>query len=162
MEEFLEIRDFPDYEVSSHGRIINVKRGKEVTRSHNAVGELTVGLMFEGKQYRRSVKVLVARAFVPGETQVFNTPILLDGNRDNVRAENIQWRPFWFAHAYTRQFTNEQSWWFSGPVMDIYSQEIYDDIYDAGTRTGSLLKDVRESLLNHSKVFPGRQIFKFA
>jgi hypothetical protein len=73
------------YEVSNFGRIYNIQTGREMVLSPTLQGILTVGLMSENhdgypnRQYRRSVKRLVAEAFVPGETDLFDTPIQLDG-----------------------------------------------------------------------------------
>jgi hypothetical protein len=82
----MSIPEFPDYHVTSDGKIFNTRTGREMVLSPTMQGELSVGMMKkvfnadtgreEGIQLRRSAKVLVARAFVPGETDVFDTPIL--------------------------------------------------------------------------------------
>jgi hypothetical protein len=160
MEEFCVLEDFPDYMVTSYGRVIK-DRVYEMTRSPTAYGDMTVGLTFRGRQSRRSVKGLVARAFVPGETLLFDTPVLLDGDRENIVPENIVWRPRWFALMYVQQFSKEESWWFAGPVADTMTNNVYPNIIEAAIATGSLAKDIRESIMNHNRVFPDGGLFYF-
>lgn len=160
-EYFRTIEHFENYAVSDYGRVMNVDTQELLTLSPTEYGELTVGLTREGKQHRRSVKVLVARAFVPGETRVFDTPILLDGNRDNLHAKNIQWRPRWFAIVYVQQFTNPQANLDVGPIYNVFTEEVYDNVLEAAMATGSLARDIRSSLLNETRVFPTGAIFRF-
>lgn len=161
METFRVISDFPMYAVSNHGRIMNVHRNTEMVLSHNAYGEVTVGLWRDGKQHRRAVKGIVARTFVEGETEEFNTPMFLDNDRDNLNADNIVWRPRWFALMYMRQFQQDESWWYVGPVGIVESPTSYENIIEAAIGTGSLAIDIRGSLMDHIRVFPGGQRFVF-
>jgi len=161
MEEFRVISEFRMYAVSNHGRVMNLHRDTEMVLSHNATGELTVGLWQDGRQHRRAVRGLVAREFVQGKTEIFNTPIILDGDRDNLHADNIVWRPRWFAWKYMQQFNREESWWYAGPVLNIMTEIVHENIIEAAIATGSLATDVRESLMNHTRVFPIGGEFKF-
>jgi NUMOD4 motif len=162
------IPDFPRYEVSNFGKVYNIKTGREMVLSPTLQGILTVGLMednldgYPNRQYRRSVKRLVAEAFVPGETDLFDTPIQLDGDNNNLRADNIVWRPRWFAWRYFHQFYNLQPWHHSGPVVDIVNDIEYESIFVAGITTGSLFKDIRYSIHNEGYlVFPGGEMYKY-
>src|SRR5262245_25084412 len=90
------IEEFPRYEITNLGRVFNRDTGREMVLSHNQYGIITVSMMKDvptriGEfvsnghiQRTRSVKSLVAKAFVPGETDKFNTPILLDGDKTNL------------------------------------------------------------------------------
>lgn len=160
-EIFAVIEEFPDYVINNYGCVMN-SRGQVMTHSPVQGGDLTVGLMLNGRQRRRSVKVLVARAFVPGETPVFDTPIQLDGNRHNLCADNLRWRPRWHAINYGMQFDHQQDWWFAGPVTDITTNTEYPDILTAAMCTGSLISHIRTSLFNDNKVFPEGGIFQFS
>lgn len=167
------IPEFPRYEVTNYGRVFNRDTGREMVLCQNQFGIVTVGLMMDVEydvdgsyshgyeQRTRSVKSLVARAFVPGETDKFNTPIQLDGNRENVRADNIMWRPRWFAIRYTRQMYNIQDWFFHGPVTDITNNVDYEDYFQAATTNGLLCKDIRLSVLNKKAVFPTGDQYRF-
>lgn len=149
------IPEFPNYFVSDDGRVFNAKTDREMVLSPTMQGELTVGLVRDGVQYRRSVKVLVAWAFVDGWTEVFNTPIQLDGNKTNLEANNIRWRPRWFAWKYAHQFSdNPPSYYFIGPIFDVVNSVEYNNILQAAMETGSLCEDIHYSVLNESHVFP--------
>lgn len=154
IEESKPIPGFPNYEVTSFGRVFNVRTGREMALSPTEIGVLTVGLVYDHVQYRRSVKVLVARAFVPGESPKLNTPIQLDGNRNNLYANNIVWRPRWLAWEYARQFRDPPVWFFNGPIVDVIDGAIYDSIIEAALMTGTLCKDINLSIVNKTRVFP--------
>jgi hypothetical protein len=149
------IPEFPNYQVSTDGRVFNVRTSRDMTLSPTLNDDLTVGLMKDGIQYRRSVKVLVARAFVPGETELFNTPMLLDGDKENLIAENIVWRPRWFSWTYARQFIEPYpEWYHNGPIMNVRTEMRYHTIFSAAMIHGSLCEDIYQSLENDTPVFP--------
>jgi hypothetical protein len=152
---------FPSYGVSRFGRFFNNKTGTEMTLSEAQNGDLSVGLMKEGVQYRRSAKLLVAKAFVEGRNELFDTPILLDGDRFNLHVENIAWRPRWFAWKYHRQFTQSQDYYSWGPVLEVTRRQIYDNIFDASTQNGLLCSDVVGSISADTYVFPGNLKFVY-
>jgi hypothetical protein len=156
------IEGFPNYEVSDRGEIFNVRTGREMVLSPTLNGDLTVGLTRDGHQYRYSVKGLVARAFVEGETELFNTPILLDGNKRNLTAENIVWRPRWFAWKYTRQFHEHHNWYCFGPIVDKISGEEYRNYFDAARTNGLLCEDIMYSIYSEDRrTFPTFQKFAY-
>lgn len=161
--EFSEpIEDFPGYEISNHGRVYNLHKGREMILSPTMNGDLTVGLTRGGRQYRFSVKGLVARAFVEGESDEFNTPVLLDGNKYNLYFENIVWRPRWFAWKYARQFTNPQQWYLQGPIYEITDGVLYESFIDASVSNGILCSDIRTSIYHGElPVFPTTQVFSY-
>ena len=156
------IEGFPTYMVSNYGVVTNLRTGREMVLSPTMNGDLTVGLTRGGRQYRFSVKGLVARAFVPGETDVFNTPVLLDGDKHNLYFENIVWRPRWFAWKYARQFSHPEEWYQQGPVYDINNHILYDTFMDASISNGILCSDIRRSIYHGElKVFPTGQVFAY-
>jgi len=155
------IEGFPNYGVTHRGEVFNLDTGRNMVLSPTMNGDLTVGLVRDRHQYRYSVKGLVARAFVPGEDEIFNTPILLDNDKTNLRIENIVWRPRWFAWQYTRQFAEPRSWHVFGPLMDVETLSEYDNYIDAATRHGLLCEDIRESIYNQKRTFPTQQLFAY-
>jgi hypothetical protein len=160
MEEIRKrIKGFENYEVTNYGEVINIHTYRVMKLSPTLLGELTVGLVKDGYQYRRSVKVLVANAFVPGRTETFDTPIQKDGNRFNLRADNIVWRPRWFAWKYTHQFSNPEEWYYLGPVIELNSLKTYDTCIEAAMDNGLLCSEVRLSILNERPVWPTGQDF---
>ena len=167
------IEDFPRYEISNFGRVFNRETGREMAHSRVQYGIHTVGLIqdvvsqidgyltHDSVQKTRSIKSLVAKAFVEGQTESFDTPVQLDGDRGNLHASNIVWRPRWFAIRYTRQMYNQEDWYFAGPIVDITNNEVYDSIFHAATSLGLLCKDIRISLHNGRPVFPYGLQFKW-
>lgn len=152
------IPEFPNYWITYDGRVFNINTDREMVLSPTMQGELTVGMVRDGHQYRRSVKVLVAQAFVDGYTEIFNTPMLLDGNRDNLHADNIVWRPRWFAWKYMNQFSEPYpDWYYSGPIMSDNMR--YHVILEAAMIHGLLCFDIWQSIHEGNPVFPTRQIF---
>jgi len=167
-EIWAEIPNFPDYSVSSFGRVMNTDFRKVKVLSVNPVGDLIVGMMGPGpsgrtKQYCRSVKVLVARAFVEGENEIDNTPILLDGNRTNLHYTNIAWRPRWLAIEYMKQFNTPQKWWDHGPIEDRAGNR-YESIIVASMTIGSTARRIMYSIRDvdgYRRVIPGGETFRF-
>ena len=165
LEYGVVIDSFPKYEITNFGRVFNRRTGHRLALSPVTPvshGDLTVGLVVDGRQYRRSVKVLVAKHFVHGQTEIFNTPVQLDGNRYNLHASNIVWRPRWFAWKYSRQFIEEAPEFFwSGPIVDVANDVEYDTIFDAAVATGSLAADIRLAIINADRVFPGWERYHY-
>jgi predicted GNAT superfamily acetyltransferase len=161
---WVTIEEFPRYSISNFGHVVNKATGRYMALTKNKAGIVKVGLMKDdGNQYQRSVKVLVAEAFVPGRDEVFNTPIQLDGDQTNLRADNIVWRPYWFAWKYTNQFeyikpvhTNKRR-----RIMDVKTLELYQNVYEVATTHGLLFVDIWRSIHFHEPIFPTWQEFAF-
>lgn len=161
LEDWAQISEFPDYYVSTFGEVMNFETKRILKPSSTSRGALKVGLISGGKQHTRVVKLLVARAFVYGETDIFDTPINLDGNARNNHVENIAWRPRWFAIKYTRQFKDSYPNEKRGPVKDLDSGDIYPTVRYAAVENGLLFKEVFTSCLTGEVVFPTWQAFEW-
>ena len=164
-ESWIPIQEFPNYSVSDLGRIRNTKTGKIVLPSFTKQGALKVSLVNQSGRKTRSVKVLVAEAFVFGKSDEFNTPIHLDMNQKNVCAYNLLWRPRWFAWLYTNQENEPQedrdSRYAKGPIKDIDTGQLYDDIYHVSSTYGLIWWHVYISLHSDKSVFPTNQRFTY-
>lgn len=165
-EEWRTIREFPEYEISNYGRVAHKAQDILIRTSHTLQGGLKVGLTENGKQYTRSVKVLVADAFVDGKSPHFNTPIILDGDQNNCSAQNLMWRPRWFAWHYTNQFKNVLDIYRKGPIVEVdqYGDilEVYMDTYEVGITFGLQFYEVWSCLnspYDKKPVFPTGQFF---
>lgn len=160
------IADFPNYEVSNHGRIANVETDVLIQPSTTLQGGLKVGIYKNDKQYTRSVKRLVAEAFVEGFTEIFDTPVVLDGDQLNCAAYNLVWRPRWFAWQYAHQFKHVLDHYRLGPIVELDETGIvlgaYDNIMEVGTRNGLLFSNVWTAIHAKAPVFPTKQRFAFA
>src|SRR5215213_4286201 len=105
MERWVPIADFPGYSVSDYGRVRNDYSGRIMAMVRNQAKVIHVGLVREGRQYKRSLARLVALVYLPRNTlDHFTTPIHLDGDPENNHYANLAWRPRDFADAYHRQY----------------------------------------------------------
>jgi hypothetical protein len=132
--------------------------------SKNTQGVIKVGLMgMDGKQHTRSVKVLVAEAFVGGRDEICNTPIHLDLDENNCCADNLVWRPRWFAWKYTTQ--PMYRYYTINPVCEVLDSEPYGQVYrnmqEASMANGLLMKDILISCHEGKACFPTAQHFMY-
>jgi hypothetical protein len=91
------IEDFPDYEVSNFGGVIyNIHTKHPVSPSKTPTGAWKINLMNDHVVYTRSVAKIVCLTFhgVPEKGMVV---IHKDENYDNLDADNLMWRPRWYA-----------------------------------------------------------------
>lgn len=89
MEQYIKIKDFPDYEVSDHGNVRN-KKGKILISAPDQKGYLMVGLRKENKTYTKRVARLVAISFIPNpENKKYVNHI--DNNPSNNEVSNLEW-----------------------------------------------------------------------
>lgn len=159
MEEWVPIDNFPGYSVSSHGRIRTDKSERILSLNPNQFGVLQVGLMRDGEQRHRSVPLLVASHFVPNPGGPFDTPINLDGNRNNNFVDNLIWRPRWFAIKYNKQFKRRYENRINAPIMDLKTNEISLNSLECAKQYGLLEEDLVLSILNRTYVWPTYQEF---
>lgn len=162
-EEWVKIAydGFDRYSVSSYGQVKNDRTDRIMAMSANQHGVVRVGLMdtHTGKQVQLGVAKMVADHFVEGRSAPFNTPINLDGDRYNNMADNLAWRPRWFAVKFFAQF-EEPMPLFRNHLRDEESGYLYIDSRDAATRHGLLEYDILDSILSGKHVFPTRQTFE--
>ena len=92
-ELWMEIRDFPQYLVSNHGRVYSVKTGTLLKARSSGWGYLQV-MLSDGhnNQTTKSIHILVAEAFVPGWSDGLE-PNHKDGNKENNHESNLEWAP---------------------------------------------------------------------
>ena len=153
------IRFFPGYSISDHGRVRADKTGRLLALNLTQFGLVQVGLMKGGLQYHRSVPLLVARAFLPEVRGPFDTPINLDGDRQNNHVDNLAWRPRWFAVKYNQQFRHPYENPIIMPIIDLKTDEISENSFECAKRYGLLEADVVLSILNRTYVWPTYQEF---
>jgi len=158
-ENWSSIEDFPGYSVSDHGRVRTDKTGRILRLSENQFGVVQAGMWRDGKQWHRSVPLLVAKNFIPQPTGPFDTPINLDGDRHNNHVSNLAWRPRWFAVKYNRQFRDSYQNSIMAPVVDLKTGEVSNNSFEAAKRYGLLEQDLVLSILNRTYVWPTYQEF---
>lgn len=160
-QEWREIVGFNGYSVSDAGNVRNDDTGRIMRTATNQRGIINVGLMHRGVQYKKSVAVLVASAFVTTARSLeFNTPINLDGDRSNNRATNLLWRPRYFARQFFQQLGHTALWHINQPLMDVKTEEILRGSTEAVHKFGLLHKDIYLSIVSKTYVWPTYQIFR--
>lgn len=161
-EEWRTIEEFSNYLVSDHGQVMNKDTGRIIRPSVTTKGTVKIGLIGGDQQYTRSLAKIVAEAFVSGRSDVFNTPIQLDGNVRNNYADNLVWRPRWFAWKYRHQFVEREPGSERGPIIDVSNGTLYLDMVEAAVKNGLLIHDVWRSVVVKQPAFPTWQMFEFA
>lgn len=162
-EVWASVDDFPGYQVSDYGRIYSERTGTMMSCSLNSTGSLKVNLMQDNQIQTRSVRVLVARAFVAGEDEFDNaTPINLDGDPWNNETDNLLWRPRWFAWKYMRQFHEPIPPEYKVAVMDPVADITWPSTMVAGVSEGILWEYIYNSILTGRPVFPNGRVYIFA
>lgn len=160
-EIWVRIEEFPLYNVSDLGRIMKWTTGRIMKESLMVRNGVKISLVVDGNRYTRSVALLVAEAFVEGRTDIFNTPIHLDGNITNNRADNLMWRPRWFAWRYVRQFQISDVNYVRKPIFDVDTKLVYMDMLAAAMANGLLVIDIWRSIHSEDRTFPTGQMFDF-
>ena len=160
VENWRQIEFSPEYDVSDHGRVRSNKTGRILALSDNQSGLVHVGLMHDGKQYHRSVPLMVAKAFLPRHDYLaFDTPINLDGDRFNNHIDNLVWRPRWFAKKYNQQFRQPYRHPIHTRLIDMTTGDISENSVECAKRYGLLEEDLVLSVLNRTYVWPTYQQF---
>lgn len=159
--ESLESLGFPGYMVSDQGRVKNERTEKLLALSSNQFGVVRIGLMNreQNRQVTLSLPRLVATMFVTGKSAQFNTPINLDGDRENNNASNLLWRPRWFAVNFFRQYDENKMPVFEGRIYDVETSKEYEGSRKAAAKHGLLEEDILLSVANGSPCFPTWQRF---
>lgn len=169
-EDWKQIPDFPDYLVSNLGRVYNTRTDRVMAESRTLQGDHKVTLSANGERVTRSVRVLVAEAFVPRpysdrsfhKSAIPDTVIVLDNNQDNITSYNLAWRPRWFAHKYARQFKQEHPRnYLDTPVQNLNTGALYNSIFEAGVKEGMLFNDIFKSAEVGNYIYPNDVQFIF-
>lgn len=160
MEEWLDLHDFPGYSVSHLGRVRNDISDRTLNIAVNQLGIPYVSLRKMGDQFNRAVAPLVAHAFLPfAELPSFDTPINLDGDRLHCAADNLMWRPRWFAVHYHRQFILRRIG-IRAPIEDIDTEERFPNSWEAAIKFGLLDREVMSAVHSQRHVWPTYQRFR--
>jgi hypothetical protein len=161
-EQWRMIEDFPSYSISNFGEVAKWDNEQHPLRqSPNTYGLPRVGLFQDRQQFTKLVARLVAEAFIQRDREYFDTPINLDGDRTNNRADNLMWRPRWFAIKYHQQFEHDQ-FHDAHPNLEIVNTgERFRNLKDPSIKYGLLYLDIIKSAINEDPIFPTGQQFIF-
>lgn len=159
-ERWAEISEFPGYSVSDHGQVKRLDTKTLLSPTTKPGGLHMVGLMKDKQHFKRSLPLLVARAFVPPHPYPkFDTPIHLDGDRSFNHWTNLMWRPLWFARRYMQQFSDGHQTW-DTTIEDVETHIVYQDSWSAAVHHGLLDMEIVMSMLNNTYVWPTGQVFR--
>lgn len=147
-QEWATIDAFPQYEAGTHGYIRNARTERIMRTAHNQYGVLGVKLMKDGRQFHRSVPLLIAATYLRKQNPSFDTPINLDGDRENNAVDNLMWRPRWHAVAYHKQFFEPYENPIHRRIIDCDTNKVYENSWDCAISNGLLESDVVLSILN--------------
>lgn len=159
------IEDFPGYGISNTGFVWSDKSEMRLSTSPNTNGIFKVNLVKNGQIYTRSVKTMVAEAFIPKqltfESPDGHTPINIDGDQHNNHVDNLAWRPRWFAWKYTHQFNQPVPREYLVQVVNERTGVIYPSVMEAGIAEGLLWEYVYDSMIKGKPVYPTGSHFNF-
>lgn len=154
------IDEFPDYSVSSYGRVMKNTSSRLVSQTLNQQGILSVALFRDSECYRRSVATLVANGFIRDlKKEPFDTPVHQDGDKTNVHLSNLVWRPRWFAVKYHRQFNDPCPFRIYNKVKHVQSGKVFSNSLEAARHFCALERDVFFGILNETPIFPNGHKF---
>lgn len=169
-ERWIPIPGYPEYLISDLGRVYNRRTESVMADSRTLQGDRKVTLSSRGERVTRSVRVLVAEAFVAKpptppaahKSAIPNTVIVLDNNQANCASYNLAWRPRWFAHKYARQFQQSHpELYYLQPTRNLRTGEVHANIVAAATDEGLLFNDVYKSISTGMVVYPTNSTFVF-
>lgn len=138
----MEIEDFPLYEVSDAGQVRNKRTGRILKQFDNGRDSMFVTLRDGGRQHSKSVRRLVAVAFL-GDPMNDDVAIPLDGDHSNNRADNLAWKPMWFAVRMKRQQRRTK------PVYNFQIREVRTGRLFDNSRQASEVLDILEDDVVH-------------
>lgn len=160
MSEWETIDGFPGYSINDLGEVRHEANRRPLRLRYNQYGVPYVGLMRDWEQHNRSVPRLVATAFLSLPSDIFNTPIQLDGDPTNCRVDNIMWRPRWYAVKYKRQFGTRYHRPIDDPIRAIHQGERFPNSFEAACRYGLLEEEVVLAIENNTPAWPTYQEFE--
>lgn len=156
---------FEDYAVNARGTVIRIEDAHRMQPRLSQDNQLTVSLRdMNRKQVVKTVKNLVAQAFVPMYPQEygFNTVLQKDLDPMNVCAENLVWRSRTLAMRYKKQFVAPSSFLLKSGVIEtsVEPNRYFESLVDAAKEHGLLMGMIYLAALNGTPVQPTGQTFK--
>lgn len=158
-----EVPGFPRYQVSTEGRIYNAATKRFMKLSPNNFGHPKISLLTDyGQRYTRSVAFIVAKVFIEPPNELCDRIIHLNGDLEDVRSENLAWRPRWFGWRYARQMKVEQPEYYKNqPVVNLETNMEYENVIEAGLSEGLLFDNIYHAAQHGNSVFPTGSVWAF-
>ena len=160
IDNWRPVEGFPGYSVNPLGQVCRDSTGRLLVPRFNQYGVPYVGLMRGWQQCIRSLPRMVARAFLSEPSDIFDTPIQLDGDPANCNVDNLMWRPRWYAIQYKRQFRERYDNPINTPIRSVADGETFSNSLEAACRYGLLEREVVLSVVNRTPAWPTYQYFE--
>ena len=163
MEEFKEIQDFPNYQISNYGNVFSKNRNKILSPCDDSHGYLMVHLWKNNRQYVKKIHRLVAETFLenPNNFQDVNHK---DENKKNNNISNLEWisRKDNLNYGTRNQRANatrkKPVYQIDKDTLDIINK--FDSAKDASKQTGINSSNITQ-VCKHSRKTAGNYIWKF-
>ena len=161
LDDWRPVESFPGYSINPLGQVSRDDTGRLLVPRYNQYGVPYVGLMRGWQQCIRSLPRLVAIAFLPRPSDIFDTPVQIDGDPTNCQSDNLMWRPRWYAIRYKRQFIEGRyESPIKEPVRSLSDGERFPNSLEAACRYGLLEREVVLSVVNRTPAWPTYQYFE--
>lgn len=157
------ITEFPTYSISNRGNVHNQHFDRPQKVYPNNYGHMRVTLTDHdtGERYDRSVVKLVAEAFCEPPNSDCNRIVVLDGDYTHTDAENLVWRPGWYAWKYVRQLkTTQPIHYHNLRVRCVTTLREYPSVIQAGIAEGLLFDDIWRSTYTKAELYPYGHVFE--
>lgn len=161
-DDWRPVEGFPGYSINLLGQVRRDSSKRLLASRINQYGVPYVGLMRNWRQCSRSLPRLVALAFLSPPSDIFDTPIQLDGDPLNCRVDNLMWRPRHYAVKYKQQFEERYDNPIDEPIHAINEGERFPNSFATACRYGLLEREVVLSIVHKTPAWPTYQIFELA
>lgn len=146
----------PGYSINANGDVRNNYTDRLLKRSLLRGVEPAVSFRVDDRLVQRQVISYMAETWMePHRHATFNTPMHLDGDRNNCHVSNLVFRPRWFVVAYNKDLEVRHDFWKS-PFRVVETGEIFYSIYECARKFGALQIDVYNAMFEHREygLFP--------
>lgn len=155
-EEWKTIEDFPEYQVSSLGRIINIHRPNTARKQAiNHAGFPTVVLFkteHPGSRYLRQVNKLVATAFLGPPPPKMDSVWHLDGDLENCYVDNLVWDMRSRVLEWNDMHRTLTPRYKTPPVMINETGKIYANAFECGMA----VSEIETAVVTHIENYPAQ------
>lgn len=152
MEKWRVIEDFPEFAISSDGRVQNIPKQRFINTRSNLQGfEMVTMYDDTGHQKTRSVAHLVASAYLEEpKNPNYNSIIHLNGDRLDCRSMNLMWRPRWYALQFHKMFEDMP---YRVAVYIPFLDKVYHSLREACTTHGLVERSTYIDICNGQPCF---------
>lgn len=164
-EVWRPIDEFPDYQVSSYGRVIHIDRPntpRAVALNHQGFPNL---VLFKkehpGSRYLRQVNKLVATAFLPPPPTKLNAVWHKDGDLTNCHVSNLMWDMRARVMEWNEMNREGTPKFRTGRVMHNETGRIYENAFELGLHIGKTESEIVAHIERYPAQYADRARYKY-